>query len=229
VFSHFRLVAAVNTQTLIALMALPGHRITEPGDLAGRQIGQATGAVPRTLFPAYARLAGFDPTTVGWVEAPPAQLPALLGAGRVDAIGQFVVGQPAIAAATHRIPVVLPYSNYLGDLYGNALVTTAQTATNDPDLVHRFSHALMRGLRYAVDNPQEAGQILHQAVPTTPAAVAAAELALMRPYVAVGQPGQGLGRFDQARVARGIALLQSIRLYSAGFDPSQVVDFQAVA
>jgi NitT/TauT family transport system substrate-binding protein len=226
-FGPFRVVAAINTQTLIALMAQPSRGIARPADLAGRHIGQAAGAVPRTLFPAYAKLAGVDPRGVTWTEMPPSSLPAVLAAGRVDAIGQFVVGQPAVQAAIHRPPVVLPYGDYLGDLYGNVVVSTVDIVKNDPDLVRRFVNALMRGLRYAVDNPDEAGQLLHEAVPTTPAAVAAAELELMRSYVATAQPGHGLGAFDASRVARGIALLQSIGLYPTAFDPSQLVDFEA--
>jgi NitT/TauT family transport system substrate-binding protein len=225
-----RCVAAINPRTLVALMTLPGRGIARPTDLVGKHLAQSAGSAPRTLFPAYARLAGFDPARVDWREMAPAQLPSTLASGRADAIGQFVVGAPAIkAAAGGRNPIVLPYGDYLTDLYGNVLVTTTDLVRAEPGLVRRFTGALLRGLRYAVDHPDESGQILHRAVPATPAAVAAAELTLMRPYVGAQQPGAGLGRFDESRVARGIAVLQANGMYRDGFDPSQVVDFQSAA
>ena len=224
-FGDFRCVAALTSRTLIALMSLAGYGIQAPADLKGKTIGQAQGAVIKTLFPAYARLAGVDPDTVKWLEFTPQELPALLASRRVDAIGQFVVGQPAIAkAAGGRDVVVLPYSNFLGDLYGNVLVTRTDLLNTRPELVQRFTGALLRGLDYAVAHPEEAGQILHKAVPTTDAVTAAAELILLRAYVGT-QPG----RFDAPKVRRGIALLQGLGLFSSGFDPEQLVSFDTAA
>src|SRR6266545_3681003 len=205
-FDPFRAVAALTDRTLIALMSLAGYGIQAPLDLKGKAIGQAQGAVIKTLFPAYARMAGLDPDTVRWLEFTPQELPALLASRRVDAIGQFVVGQPAIAkAGGGRDVVVLPYSNYLGDLYGNVLVTRTDLIQNRPDLVQRFTAALLRGLVYATSHPEEAGQLLHKAVPATDA-----------------------GRFDAPKVRRGIALLQGLGLFARGFDPEQLVAFDTV-
>jgi NitT/TauT family transport system substrate-binding protein len=223
-----RCIAAVNPRTLIALMALPGHGITRAPDLAGKSIAQAPGAIPRVLFPVYAKLAGFDATHVTWRELAPPQLPGVLASGKVDAIGQFVVGAPAVKAAAKGVdPVVLPYSDYLTDLYGNVIVTTTRMIKDKPDLVRRFVRGIMGGLRYAVDHAEESGQILHTAVPATPAKVAGDELTLMRSYVAP-DAADHLGLFDPGRVARGIAVLQSNGMFPNGFQPSQVVDFSFV-
>lgn len=225
----FRILAAINRSSVIALMALSGKRVTAPRDLVGRRVAQATGAVPKTLFPAYARLAGFEPGGVHWIETSPQQLPVLLAAGAVDAIGQFVMGEPAVRAAADGHPVtVLPYSDYLDDLYGNVLVTSSDLAAGQPDLVRRFSAALLRGLRYAVDHPEESARILHTAVATTDPETAAEELRLMKAYVGVSLPNRPLGSFDPVRVARGIALIQSLGLIPTAFTPEHLVDFAAV-
>src|SRR5207248_2520691 len=132
--------------------------------LRGKTIAQAEGAVVRTLFPGYARLAGIDPNAVHWVEVAATNLPALLASGKVDAIGQFVVGKPAVAAAAKRPVdevVTLPYSTYMTDPYGNALVTSKHLTDTRPDLVRQFTNALLQGLVYTVANPEEAGRILH--------------------------------------------------------------------
>src|SRR2546429_931026 len=116
----FQCVAALTQHTLIGIMTLEHSRISAPADLQGRTVAQASGAVVKTLFPAYARLAGFDPRTVRWIDTTPAELPALLASGRVDAIGQFIVGQPTVeAAAGGRNVAGLPYGDFLTDLYGN--------------------------------------------------------------------------------------------------------------
>ena len=76
--TSFQVVAAVQQRTLLSIVALQGSGIIGPKDLEGRTIGVATGAAPKTLFPAYARLAGIDETKVRWENSSPPQLPTLL-------------------------------------------------------------------------------------------------------------------------------------------------------
>jgi NitT/TauT family transport system substrate-binding protein len=222
-----KLTAAVNQLTLVALMTLANGRITGPKDLAGKTICQATGAIVKTLFPGYAKLAGLDPATVRWVETLPTGLPAVLAAGQADAIGQFVTGRPAVEAATLQAGkgkvLVLPYSDYVQDLYGNVQMTTTKLIETNPSLVRRFTGAIMRGLRYAVDHPDEAAQIIHRAVPSTPAPVAVAELGILHDNI-----GAPFASFDPSRVMRGIAVLQTLDLIPGerGLQPQDFVDFR---
>ena len=230
-FDAFRLVAALNNQTLIAIMSLVGRGITIPADLRGKTIAQAEGAVVKTLFPGYARLAGLDPSGVHWTEVAATNLPALLASGKVDAIGQFVVGRPAVAAAAKR-PVgdviTLPYSTYMTDPYGNALVTSKQLIDTNPELVKRFTAALIKGLVYAVANPEESGRILHAAVPASNPDTAAAELRLLTNYVGRSASGAPIGVFEPAKVSRGIALMQSLGQFPTAYSVDQVVWFGAI-
>ena len=48
------------------------------------------------MFPAYAKAAGIDESKVKWVVASSESLPGLLALGRVDAVGQFTVGEPRL-------------------------------------------------------------------------------------------------------------------------------------
>jgi NitT/TauT family transport system substrate-binding protein len=229
VAKDFTAVAAIHQRTLTAIITLEGNGITVPKDLENKTIADAPGSVVTMLFPTYARLAGVDAKTVKFVNAPPPQLPATLASGNVDAIGQFVVGKPTIeTAAKTKKAVVLPYSDHLTDLYGNALVTQSKLAKDDPDLVKRFTNALLKGLQNAVDNPKEAGDILAKKQPTANAAVAAAELELMASYVRSSGAGAPVGAFDSERVARSIAILQGAGAIPPGLSPDQVVTFDVV-
>jgi len=158
------------------------------------------------MFPVYAKAAGIDPAQVQFVPSAPPALPQLLAAGQVDGIGQFVVGKPLIeAAAKGRKAVVLPYGDLVPDLYGNALVTSKDTASQKPELARRFSDALLKGLTYAIEHPDEVGPILKKYQPTQDAGVASAEVTLMAPYVKPS--GSTVGELYQSRVEKIIRTL----------------------
>jgi NitT/TauT family transport system substrate-binding protein len=217
----YRAVAAVQQTTLLSMITLPGRGIAQGADLAGRTVGTGASAATQTLFPTYARLAGFDPSHTKIVNFTPDQLPAALVGGAIDAMGAYVVDTPGIAHAAGRQPIVLPYARYLTDLYGSVLITTTSLIKSNPDLVKRFSSALLRGVRYSVDNPEQAGKLMHAAVSTADPGITADTMALMKPYI----NGGGL---TEARVMRGIAVLESAGLAGAGLTPERVVDFSLV-
>jgi NitT/TauT family transport system substrate-binding protein len=214
----YRVVAAIQQSTLLSMISLPGRGIGTSADLAGRTIGTAAAAATQTLFPTYARLAGFDPSQTKIVNFSPDQLPAVLAGGAIDAMGAYAVDTPGVARAAGKTPVVLPYAKYLTDLYGSVLVTTTGLIRSNPDLVRRFSSALLRGVRYAVDNPDDAGRLVHAALPANDPAITAQTMALMKPYVSSG----GL---TETRVMRGIAVLETAGLARAGLTPDRVVEF----
>jgi NitT/TauT family transport system substrate-binding protein len=214
----YRAVAAIQQSTLLSMITLPGRGITKDADLAGRTLGTAAAAASQTLFPTYARLAGFDPSHTKFIDFAPDQLPVAMIGRKIDAMGAYVVDTPGIANAAGAQPVVLPYAKYLTDLYGSVLITTTDLIKSSPDLVRRFASALLRGVRYAVDNPDHAGKLMHAAVPTADAGITAGTMALMKPYVS----GGGM---RAERVMRGIAILESAGLAGAGLTPDKVVDF----
>ncbi|MEU7873683.1 ABC transporter substrate-binding protein [Dactylosporangium sp. NPDC049140] len=222
-YKDFRTIAAIHQQTLVSIIALDGAGITAPKDLEGKKLGAATGSVNQLLFPGYAKLAGIDPTKIQWVNAQPAQLPALLAGGQVQALSTFLIGSKGIEkAAGGKKTVVLPYSKYLGDLYGNGIITTSKIAKENPDLARRFRDASLKALKYTIEHPDEAAQILKKAQPAADVTAAVGEITLMTPYVT---SGSGIGVMEQERVARAIATLQGSGLIPAGLTPDAVVDF----
>lgn len=219
-------VAAIHQRTMAAILTLDGNGITTPKDLEGKKIADTPASVVRNLFPTYAKLAGVDASKVQWVNGEPQALMQMLATGSVDAVGQFVVGKPTLEAiAKGKKAVFLPYSDVMADLYGIVLVTSKKLATEQPEKVKKFTEALLKGLEYAIDNPQEAGEILKKHVPETNPQAAAAELELMGPFVRSEGSGTAIGTLDSERVARSIAILQGAGAIPAGLTPEQVVDF----
>lgn len=228
--SHgFTMLAAIYQNTLAGLMTLEENEIESPADLEGKTLADAAGSVVLTLFPTYADLAGIDADSVTIQTAQPQELPGLLAGGSADVIGQFAVGEPLIEnAADGREAVYLPYSDYLTDLYGVMLYTTKEMTEQNPDLVERFRDALLRGLEYALEHPDETGEILAKHDETANAEVAAEEVRLLEPYVRPLEPGAPLGVIDRDRVARSIALMEAAGAIEPGLTPESLVSFDFV-
>jgi NitT/TauT family transport system substrate-binding protein len=229
-FKDFTVVSAIQQRNLACLMALQGGPVSGPKDLENKKIAYIPGGVVRTLFETYASLAGVDASKVTWVNMPPQAMPAALAAGKIDVATQFVVGKPFVEnVAKPRKAVVMPYSDYLVDLYGNGVGVTKTTLKDKSDQVKRFNEALLKGLAYAVDNPKEAGQIYAKYQKQQPAVVAGLEMALMAPYVKSSATGAPVGALDPKRVARNIAILQGAKAIPNSFQPEELIAFDYVA
>jgi NitT/TauT family transport system substrate-binding protein len=226
-YTDWRAVAAIHQQTLVSIMTTNDTDITRPTDLKGKTVATAAGSVSELLFPAYAKLAGLDPSTVKIQGAPPTALNQLMASKKVDALSTFLLSQTALHTIAKKPVVVLPYSQYLSDLFGNAIITTPETIATKKDLVQRFVKAAMQGLQYTVDHPDEAAQILHKAEPTAAVPAAVGEINAMKPYVTPAN-GAPIGHIDQARLERGITILQGAGLMPAGLTPDKVADFSFV-
>ncbi|WP_433346859.1 ABC transporter substrate-binding protein [Micromonospora sp. CA-111912] len=199
-----RAVAAIHQKSMAGIASL-GKAIDSPEKLPGSSIADSSGSTNMLIFPAYAKAAGIDPKSVKFVPSSPQSLPQLLAAGSVDAIGQFAAGKPLLEkAAGGKTVTMLPYADKLPDLYGNGLLVSATKLDSDRAQVEKFTAALVKGLVYAVEHPEEAAQLLKKHDRTADEKVAAAELTEMRPYVLVD--GGQAGKLDRTRVEAMIKL-----------------------
>lgn len=203
-----RLVAIVYAKPPHAIYALKSSGIRKPKDLEGRQIANpAGGAIPK-VFPAYAKVAGIDESKVKWVVASSESLPGLLALGRVDAIGQFTVGEPRLKKdAQGKELVELTYGDAGLDFYSNGIIASENTISTNPDLVQRFVTATIKGLKYALDNPKEAAEIMKKYHRELDAELGAAELVKVRELAVV--PNSSLGKIEPKRAQSTIDLVAS--------------------
>jgi NitT/TauT family transport system substrate-binding protein len=199
-------VTFVHRQTLSAIFAKEGSGIERPQDLEGKTIGDVPGSTIKIMFPLYAEKAGFDPSGARFRPANAPSLPSLLASGRVDAVGQFVVGEPLFEKATQGDIVVLPYAQFLEELPGIVIVTTDDRVESDPEEVERFVGALNRGLEFAVNNPQEAAEIMNKHQPDVNVEIATQELERMREFV-LPPGGTALGFIDAPTLETAIGIV----------------------
>jgi NitT/TauT family transport system substrate-binding protein len=226
-FTNWRAVAAIHQQTLVSIMTTKDTGITKPTDLAGKKVATGSGTVSELLFPAYAKLAGLDPKTVTMQGVPPTALNGLMAQRKVDALSTFLLSKKALETASKKEVLVMPYSDYLGDLFGNVIVARDDVINTDKDLVKKFVGAMLQGLQYTLDHPDEAAAILNKAEPSAKIPAAVGEINAMKPYTSPPN-GAPLGFLDQQRVARSIAVLQGNGLMPAGLTPDKVADFSFV-
>jgi len=226
-FTDWRAVAAVHQQTLVSIMTTKDTGITGPKDLPGKTVATGAGSVSELLFPAYAKLAGIDPKQVKIQGAPTTALNGLMASRKVDALSTFLLSEKALQTVSKKEVVVMPYSTYLSDLFGNAIITTPELISSNRDLVKRFTDAAMKGLQYTVDHPDEAAAILNKDQTTAKVPAAVGEITAMKPYVAP-PAGAPIGHLDQERVAKGIAILAGAGLMPTGLTPDKIVDFSFI-
>lgn len=155
------------------------------------------------MFGAYAKAAGIDASKVTWVVAGSDALPGMLSLGRVDGIGQYTVGEPLLKkAAAPKDIVALAYADAGLDYYGSGIVTMDSTLQSNPDLVKRFVAATLHGLKDAMANPKEAGEIMHKYHREVDEGVARDETVKVGQLAVVS--GAPLGSIDAARLQRTI-------------------------
>ncbi len=228
-----KVVALIQQNTMAAFLALKSSGISKPSDLAGKTFADTPGSTVAVLLPLYAKRAGFDASTVKFVPSTPPALPSLLASKRVDAVGQFTVGIPAFRLATGGQDIVsLPYAKVVPGLVGLGLLASDKMIATRPGDVKRFTAALLKAERWAIDNPGTAGAILNRNVPLQNPVIAANELRIMKKYAVTPDVTKyGYGFVDQNRIASTISIVQNFfkpknrvtvsDIYAPGFAPTK--------
>lgn len=190
-----KLVSIVYAKPPQAIFAIKGSGINVPKDLEGRTVADTASSSVRLLFPAFAKAAGIDAAKVTWVVAEGSALPSLLANGRVDAICQFSVGEPLIAAATAPKEITrIAYKDSGLDYYGNGIIASDETIAKNPDQVKAFVRATIKGMKDAFANPAEAATIMAKYQKELAPAVIEGETRLVGELAEV--KGQAMGHID---------------------------------
>lgn len=147
----------------IAVVSKTEAGITDPADLAGRQVG-----LPGFFGASYVGYVGLL-TANGLTEADVnaedigfTQVESLL-ADQVEAVVGYANNEPVQLAAQNEEIDVLYVADYI-DLVANGVITNEAMIADNPEMVAAFVDAVLRGLRDTLDNPDEAFEISKQYV-----------------------------------------------------------------
>lgn len=137
-----------------AIVSLPYKNITTPADLRGKTLLVFSRSTSLTLF---LNAVGLDPSEVTTVEPPNGDVNAGIASflsGQVDGI----VATGTDAAAQMQVigiqPNLIFFNEYGIEMYPNVVFTTQRMINEHPDVVQRCVNAILRGLQYAVEQPE---------------------------------------------------------------------------
>lgn len=220
---ELRALALFEQQNLAGIVAPAGAGIRSPQDLEGLRVGALSGSPTQQLLPAFADQAGFDLDRVEVVDSDSSGLFGLLAGGQVDALSTFVIQRGVIESIIDGPTTVIPFSDYLPDLFGTTLACSTALAEDDPELCVRFRDAALRGLQATLDDPRRTMELLAADHPAVDVDVGVGQIELMVPLV-TGAGADAIGAIDTDRVARGITLLERYGLSGAGLVPGDLTD-----
>ena len=193
-------------RTLAGIITVAGRGIERPADLRVKRIAAPASDAARNLFPAFARAIGMSPSDVTWITVAPPLREPMLTRGETDAISAFVSGSffwlqsLGVREAAIRM---FRYNDHGVDIYGNGVLTTADLARREPEMVRAFVRATIAGLKDAVADPAAAVGAVKRREPLTNGTEEIARFAftlrevVLTPAVAAN----GTGHVDPMRAA----------------------------
>jgi NitT/TauT family transport system substrate-binding protein len=133
----------------IALVSKAGAGIEAPADLVGRNVGlpylgllSANGIAPEDV----------NANDIGFT-----QIESLL-ADQSEAVVGYANNEPVQLTGMGEDINMLYVADYI-DMVANGIITNEETMATNPAMVKGFTRALLRGLQFTLDNPEEAYEI----------------------------------------------------------------------
>lgn len=161
-------VAAMIQHNTTGFATLKERGVERPADLAGLTYGAFGSDVERPMLELLMACDGADVNDLNFVDVGFVDALPLLETGRVDVAWIFYAWD-GIRAEVQGIALnVLLLQDYLDcvpDYYTPILITSEAIIEERPDVVRAFVEAVSRGYTWAIENPDEAAEILLEAAP----------------------------------------------------------------
>ncbi len=161
--------AAQYARNATAFFSLKTSGITKPEHFAGKKIGVKYGLEMDPIYRALLKRANVDAS--GITEVPMSYSIAPLLEGQVDVFPSYMNSIfPAVTEKGVEVNVIDP-SDYGVRFHGNVYFCTEETYRNRPGVVLGFARAVIKGWRWAEQNPDKVGELVKKfnakAVPAT--------------------------------------------------------------
>lgn len=204
-------VAVTQNAAPFSIVSFRDSGINSPKDLAGKKLGAPAGDGPRKLFPLFAKEVGIDPGSIQWTTMDPKLRESFLLQGQVDAVSGFSTSiLPSLykAGKTDKDLNIFYYTDNGIEFYGNAILTRADFAKENPEAVKAFVRGYLRGLQDVLKDPTAGLDAVIAAdeskLMDRNAEKARMEIALQKLFVTPEVEKNGLGGVDPARLQQTI-------------------------
>jgi len=197
-----RIVAVAYQQAPYCVYSLnPGANVTRPAQLEHLRFGSSSASFLPHIWRAIMRMNNLDAATLQVVNVDASARVPMLAAGRVDAVDQFLMSEPAIRRAAPDKDVVCLFAPDLGlDIYSNSIGVNRRFLQTSPQAVRGFVRAALKGWQYTLAHRDEAADIMTRAVPALDRAIVREEIDLLERIAVtddVRQNGLGTIRPDK--------------------------------
>ncbi len=137
------------------------HDISDPKSLEGKTVGlPGLYGANYIGWLAFVQATGIDAESVSLEAIGFNQIP-VLAEGQVDAAVVYAMNEPLQLTQEGFIVSTVLVADYI-DLVANGLITNDETAQNNPEIVRGMVRAMLRGIQYTLQNPEEAFEITRQ-------------------------------------------------------------------
>ncbi len=200
----------------VCVVSLKEKGIQGARDLVGKIVGiPATEGASYIGWRALLHAEGIDEAQVNLQVIGYTQV-ASLTEGRVDAAVCYALNEPVqLGQAGYAIDVI--YVADYANLVSNGLITNEQTIAERPGLVRGLVRAVLRGLRYTIEHPDEAFAICKEYVPEIAGDNEALQKAVLVESIKFWQ-GDKLGYSDRAAWEESQRFMRQIGLIDAEVD-----------
>jgi NitT/TauT family transport system substrate-binding protein len=212
----------VSVNGLASLQPIP-----TPQSLIGRKIAAALTDSSRIVVPIVYSLNNLDSSKLDWQAADPGTYFSLLLSGRVDVIAAAMdADRPAlskVAASQNKQVHFAAFADWGYDVFGIFVITQSARVAERPDEVRAFAAAVVKSVKYAIANQDEAARIMLQKNPTFDPEIVAAQwkasaAAMQTEYVR--RNGYGVATTD--RLQRTITLARTALRIETEVTPEQL-------
>ena len=160
-----RVTASIFQHSATEFYALHHTKLDSPKDLAQLKVSRIIGDLLDIEYQALLRSEYIDPGSTIYFRHQTG-LDHLLS-GEVDVIPGYSISAPFEAKERGLLLKSIKPSSYGIDFYGDSLFVSGTLADRDPDLIHRFTEASLKGWRYAIEHSDELTKRISTSLPRT--------------------------------------------------------------
>jgi NitT/TauT family transport system substrate-binding protein len=216
-------IATIYRRYPLVFMTLADSGLARPHDFPGHTVRTLVPGGSAVVFRALMTRLGLDPDSVQEVDVGYDLSPFF--AGQVDIFPGYLINEVLTARERgYQVNLILP-DDYGIHLYGDTLFTTERLIQENPDRVLRFLRATLRGWRWAVENPQEAGPLALKYDPKLDAAHQVAMMEAQIPLVHTGEDQIGWMRAEVWQETHDILLKQGLLAGPVDVDKVYTMEF----